>query len=34
MVNMIAGLRHYEAAQRALRSISEVVALGTRPLNG
>jgi flagellar basal body rod protein FlgG len=31
MVAMLAGLRHYEAADRALRSISEAVALTTRP---
>jgi flagellar basal body rod protein FlgG len=31
MVLMINGMRHYEAAQRALRSLSESVALNTRP---
>lgn len=33
MVQMIAGVRHFEAAQRALRSISDAVAFNTRPLN-
>lgn len=31
MVGMIAGTRYYEAAQRALRTISESVQLNTRP---
>jgi flagellar basal-body rod protein FlgF len=31
MVDMINGLRHYEAGQRALRSLSESMALRTRP---
>src|SRR5581483_2020526 len=31
MVGMINGLRHYEAAQRSLRALSEAVALQTRP---
>jgi len=31
MVGMINGLRHYEAAQRAMRSLSESLALSTRP---
>jgi flagellar basal-body rod protein FlgF len=31
MVNMIAGTRYYEAAQRALRTIAESVQLNTRP---
>jgi len=31
MVGMLNGLRHYEAAQRALRSLSEALALSTRP---
>ena len=31
MVGLINGLRHYEAAQRAMRSLSESVALSTRP---
>ncbi len=31
MVGMINGLRHYEAAQRSLRALSEAVALNTRP---
>lgn len=31
MVSMIAGLRHYEAAQRALRAISDAVQQNTRP---
>jgi flagellar basal body rod protein FlgG len=32
MVQMIAGVRHFEAAQRALRSISDAVANNTHPL--
>lgn len=31
MVQMIHGLRHYEAAQRALNSLNEIVQLSTRP---
>jgi flagellar basal-body rod protein FlgG len=31
MVNMVQGMRHYEAAQRALRALSDSVALNTRP---
>ena len=31
MVNMIDGLRHYEAAQKALTSLSDVIQLSTRP---
>jgi flagellar basal-body rod protein FlgF len=31
LIAMIAGLRHYEASQRALRSISDAVAQNTRP---
>ena len=31
LVAMIAGLRHYESSQRALRSISEAVAQNTDP---
>jgi flagellar basal-body rod protein FlgF len=31
MVNMIAANRHYEASQRALRSISDALQLNTRP---
>jgi flagellar basal-body rod protein FlgG len=31
MVGMLQGLRHYEAAQRSLRSLSEALALNTRP---
>jgi flagellar basal-body rod protein FlgG len=31
MVNMVSGLRHYEAAQRALRALDEAVAENTRP---
>jgi len=31
MVSMILGLRHYEAAQRALRGLAEAVGLTTRP---
>ncbi len=31
MVSMIAGLRHFEAAQRAFRAISEAISLNTRP---
>lgn len=31
MVNMISGLRHYEAAQRAVRALSDAVQLNTRP---
>ena len=34
MVQMIAGVRHFEAAQRALRSIADAVANNTRPLTG
>jgi flagellar basal body rod protein FlgG len=33
MVQMIAGVRHFEASQRALRSISDAVAFNTRPLS-
>lgn len=33
MVQMIAGVRHFEAAQRALRSIGDAIAFNTRPLN-
>lgn len=33
MVQMIAGVRHFEAAQRALRSIADTIAFNTRPLN-
>lgn len=33
MVQMIAGLRQFEAAQRALRSLGDTIALNTRPLN-
>lgn len=33
MVQMIAGVRHFEAAQRALRAIGDTVAFNTRPLN-
>jgi flagellar basal-body rod protein FlgF len=33
MVQMIAGLRQFEAAQRALRSLGDAIALNTRPLN-
>jgi flagellar basal-body rod protein FlgF len=33
MVQMISGVRQFEAAQRALRSIGDAVALNTRPLN-
>jgi flagellar basal body rod protein FlgG len=33
MVQMIAGVRHFEAAQRALRAISDAVAFNTRPLS-
>ena len=33
MVQMIAGVRHFEAAQRALRSIGDAIANNTRPLN-
>lgn len=33
MVQMIAGVRHFEAAQRALRSIGDTIAFNTRPLN-
>lgn len=33
MVQMIAGVRHFEASQRALRSISDAIAFNTRPLN-
>ncbi len=31
MVQMIAGMRHYEAAERALRSLSDAIALNTNP---
>ncbi len=31
MVSMITGMRHYEAAQRALRALSEALELRTRP---
>ncbi len=31
MVDMIDGMRHYEAAQRALRSLSDAIAQNTRP---
>lgn len=34
MVSMILGLRHYEAAQRALRSLSDAIELRTRPQAG
>jgi flagellar basal body rod protein FlgG len=34
LVQMIAGLRHYEASQRALRAISEAIELNTRPQTG
>ncbi len=33
MVQMIAGLRQFEAAQRALRSLGDTIALNTRPRN-
>lgn len=33
MVQMIAGVRHFEAAQRALRAIEDAIAFNTRPLN-
>lgn len=33
MVQMISGARHFEASQRALRSIADAVAHNTRPLN-
>jgi len=33
MVQMIAGVRHFEAAQRALRAIADSVAFNTRPLS-
>lgn len=33
MVQMIAGVRQFEAAQRALRSIGDAIAFNTRPLN-
>jgi flagellar basal body rod protein FlgG len=33
MVQMITGVRHFEAAQRALRSIGDAIAFNTRPLN-
>jgi flagellar basal-body rod protein FlgF len=33
MVQMIAGVRHFEAAQRALRSLGDAIAFNTRPLN-
>jgi flagellar basal-body rod protein FlgF len=31
MISMLAGMRHYEASERALRSLSEATALNTRP---
>jgi flagellar basal-body rod protein FlgF len=34
MVQMIAGMRHYEASQRALRTIAESIQLSTRPQTG
>jgi flagellar basal body rod protein FlgG len=34
MVQMIAGMRHYEASQRALRTIAESIQLNTRPQSG
>lgn len=34
MVRMIIGTRYYDAAQRALRSISEAIQLDTRPTTG
>lgn len=34
MVLMMAGLRHYEASQRALRGLAEAVGLNTRPQAG
>ena len=34
MVDMLNGMRHYEAAQRALRSLSDSIALNTRPQAG
>jgi flagellar basal-body rod protein FlgF len=34
MVQMIAGMRHYEASQRALRTIAEAIQLNTRPQAG
>lgn len=33
MVQMISGVRHFEAAQRALRAIGDAIAFNTRPLN-
>jgi flagellar basal body rod protein FlgG len=33
MVQMISGVRHFEAAQRALRSIGDAIAFNTRPVN-
>ncbi len=33
MVQMIAGVRHFEAAQRALRALGDAIAFNTRPLN-
>lgn len=33
MVQMVAGVRQFEAAQRALRSIGDAIAFNTRPLN-
>ena len=34
MVQMIAGMRHYEAAQRALRTLSDAIELDTNPQSG
>ena len=34
MVQMIAGMRHYESAQRALRALSDAVELDTNPRTG
>jgi flagellar basal body rod protein FlgG len=34
MVQMIVGMRHYEASQRALRTIAESIQLNTRPQTG
>jgi flagellar basal body rod protein FlgG len=31
MVSMMAGMRHYEAAQKAIHSMSDAMALNTRP---
>jgi flagellar basal-body rod protein FlgF len=31
MVSMMTGMRHYEAAQRALRALGDAIALNTRP---